>query len=55
MTEDKKPIILSVDDDPQVLRSLKRDLRAAYRQEYRIISTESAKEALEALVEMKKP
>jgi thioredoxin reductase (NADPH) len=54
MAEDKKPIILSVDDDPQVLRSLKRDLRTAYRQEYRIISTESAKEALEALLELKK-
>ena len=50
MAEDKKPIIFSVDDDPQVLRSLKRDLRTEYKKEYRIISTASANEALAALV-----
>ncbi|MCB0637879.1 MAG: FAD-dependent oxidoreductase, partial [Lewinella sp.] len=49
MADQKKPIILSVDDDSQVLASIRRDLRAAYRQEYRIISTSSAREALEAL------
>ena len=50
----KKPIILSVDDDKQVLRSLKRDLRNAYKQNYKIISTESANEALASLPELKK-
>lgn len=50
----KKPIILSVDDDQQVLRSLKRDLRSKYKAEYRIISTISALEALEAVEELKK-
>jgi len=50
----KKPIIFTVDDDPQVLRSIVRDLRSQYRKEYRIISTESANEALEALAELKK-
>ena len=54
MAEERKPIIFSVDDDPQVLRSLKRDLRSEYKKEYRIISTESANEALEALLELKK-
>ncbi|MEZ5043085.1 MAG: FAD-dependent oxidoreductase [Saprospiraceae bacterium] len=54
MTDERKPIIFSVDDDPQVLRSLRRDLRDAYRNEYRIISSESAQEALEALIEWKK-
>ncbi|MFN7118601.1 MAG: FAD-dependent oxidoreductase [Saprospiraceae bacterium] len=55
MAEDKrKPIILSVDDDPQVLRSLKNDLRAEFREDYRIISTDSANEALESLPELKK-
>lgn len=55
MTEDKKrPIILSVDDDQQVLRSLKNDLRAEFREEYRIISTASANEALASLPELKK-
>ncbi len=54
MADNKKPIILSVDDDPQVLRSIKRDLRNRYRKDYRIISTESALQALEALEELHK-
>ncbi len=54
MSEDKKPILFSVDDDPQVLRSLRSDLRQAFREEYRIMSTTSAREALETLPELKK-
>lgn len=50
----KKPILFAVDDDQQVLRSIVRDLRSKYRKEYRILSTDSAKEALEAQVELKK-
>lgn len=53
MASTKKPIILSVDDDEQVLRSIKRDLRTAYRKDYRIISTISANEALQALAELR--
>ena len=54
MARDRNPIILSVDDDQQVLRSLKRDLRNQYKDDYRIISTDSAREALEAVKELKK-
>lgn len=54
MADERKPIIFSVDDDEQVLRSLKRDLREAYKKDYRVISTTSANEALEALVQLKK-
>lgn len=54
MSEDKKPIIYSIDDDPQVSRSIRRDLRNQYKKEYRIISTTSAEEALESLEELKK-
>ncbi|MEM1123849.1 MAG: FAD-dependent oxidoreductase [Bacteroidota bacterium] len=49
----KKPIIFSIDDDPQVLKSIKGDLRNRYRKDYRIISVESANAALEALPELK--
>ncbi len=49
----KKPIILAVDDDPQVLRAVARDLRNQYGKEYRIISTTSANEALASLTELK--
>ncbi len=54
MSDERKPIIFSIDDDPQVLRSIKRDLRSAYKKDYRVISTDSANEALDALVELKK-
>jgi thioredoxin reductase (NADPH) len=49
----KKPIILVVDDDPQVLSAVVRDLRNQYGKDYRIISTTSAKEALESLRDLK--
>lgn len=48
-----KPIIFSIDDDPQVLRSISRDLKKTYGKEYKIISTESANEALESLTDLK--
>lgn len=54
MATDKKPIIFSIDDDPQVLRSLKNDLRNEYKNDYRIISTEYPQEALDSLLEFKK-
>jgi thioredoxin reductase (NADPH) len=54
MAEDKKPIIFSIDDDPQVLRSLRRDLRNEFRKEYRILSTDLPEEGLEMLAELKK-
>ncbi|GAA4279289.1 response regulator [Aquimarina mytili] len=50
----KKPIIFAIDDDPQVLRAVTRDLKSEYRKEYRIMSTESAYDALEALLDLKK-
>jgi thioredoxin reductase (NADPH) len=49
----KLPLILIVDDDAQVLRAIQRDIRNKYREEYRIVATESAKEALDLLRELK--
>lgn len=49
----KKPIIFAIDDDPQVIRAVSRDLRNQYKSNYRILSTISANEALESLVELK--
>ncbi len=54
MAEEKKPIIFSIDDDPQVLRSIRRDLRTQFKKKYRIVSTVSADEALQSLEELKK-
>jgi thioredoxin reductase (NADPH) len=41
--------ILTVDDDPQVLAAVGRDLRARYGQDHRIVRASSGAEALEAL------
>jgi thioredoxin reductase (NADPH) len=43
-----KPVILSVDDDPEVLSAVERDLRTHYGSEYRILKSSAGPEALEA-------
>lgn len=50
----KKPIIFLIDDDPAVLKSVVRDVRSEFRKDYKIMSTQSAHEALEALDELKR-
>ncbi|PSL36151.1 FAD-dependent oxidoreductase [Chitinophaga ginsengisoli] len=47
------PYILCIDDDPQVLRAIVRDLKHQYRESYKIISTTVVSEALESLLELK--
>ena len=44
-----KPVILSVDDDPGVSRSVARDLRRRYGEQYRIVRAESGAGALRAI------
>src|SRR5919201_760641 len=48
-----RPAILTVDDDPNVSRSVARDLRRRYGEGYRIVRAESGPDALEALREIK--
>jgi len=48
-----KPVILAVDDDPQVLAAFRRDLRSHYRQEYSIVGADSGDAALATVREMK--
>ena len=49
----KLPFIIIVDDDEQVLHAIRRDMRARYNAEYKILSTSSPNEALEVLTELK--
>jgi thioredoxin reductase (NADPH) len=49
----KLPFIIIIDDDIQVLRAIQRDVRKKFREEYKVLSTESAVEALEAIKELK--
>jgi thioredoxin reductase (NADPH) len=44
-----KPLILAVDDDPQVLRAIGRDLVAKYGRDYRVARAPSGAEGLEVL------
>jgi thioredoxin reductase (NADPH) len=48
-----KPVLLTVDDDPEVLRAIERDLRARYSQQYRIMRADSGSAALSTLKELK--
>ena len=48
-----KPILLSVDDDSDVLRTIERDLRSQYGAEYRIMGSDSPKSALDLLRQLK--
>lgn len=48
-----KPIILSVDDEPQVLNAVNRDLRRQYRRDYRIMKAGSGAEALSTVQQLK--
>ncbi len=49
----RKPIILTIDDDPDVLRSIERDLRSRYEDRYRIMRADSGMAALDLLRRLK--
>jgi thioredoxin reductase (NADPH) len=48
-----KPILLSVDDDSDVLRAIERDLRSHYGAEYRVMGSDSPQGALDILKQLK--
>lgn len=48
-----KPFIVTVDDDPQVLAAVERDLRSKYAADYRILRASSGAQALEAIEGLK--
>src|SRR5499426_4720529 len=47
-----KPILLTVDDDPEVLNAIERDLRQHFRTDYRVVKASSGAQALETLQEL---
>ncbi|HEU5158502.1 MAG TPA: FAD-dependent oxidoreductase [Streptosporangiaceae bacterium] len=49
MLESHRPVLLAVDDDPHVLRAIRRDLSRAYQDRYRVIASTSANEGLRIL------
>jgi thioredoxin reductase (NADPH) len=48
-----KPVLLSVDDDSDVLRAIERDLRSQYGGEYRVMGSDSPQQALDILKQLK--
>ena len=49
-----KPVLLTVDDDREVLGAIERDLRRHYADRYRVITATSGAEALEALRQLQR-
>lgn len=47
------PAIMILDDEPQVLNAVERDLRQHYRSNYRIVKSTNGQDALEALKKLK--
>ena len=48
-----KPVLLTVDDDPEVLRAIERDLRRKYAGDYRVLRSDSGAAALDIVRELK--
>jgi thioredoxin reductase (NADPH) len=48
-----KPVILAVDDDPEVLNAVDRDLRQHFRTDYRVMKVSSGRHALETTQQLK--
>src|ERR1051326_675271 len=48
-----KPILLSIDDDSDVLRAIERDLRSHYGATYRVLASDAPEKALELLKQLK--
>src|SRR4051794_32294364 len=49
-----KPVLLVVDDDPQVLAAVRRDLRSRYKDHYTIMGAASGAQALTTTQELKR-
>ena len=44
-----KPVLLTVDDDPEVLNAIERDLRHHFRSDYRVVKASSGAQALDTI------
>lgn len=49
----EKPVILTIDDDPQVLRAVERDLRGRFGSDYRVVAADGGESALDAARRLK--
>ena len=49
-----KPVIITIDDDPEVLRTMTGDLRNQYGSSFRIVPSNSSQQILALLQDLKK-
>ena len=47
-----RPVLLTVDDDPDVLRAVERDLRSRYADRYRVLRAPSGPEGMQLLQQL---
>src|SRR4051812_38057631 len=50
----KHPVLMAVDDDPEVLRTVQRDLRRGFGESYRVMAANSGQSALATTRELLK-
>ncbi len=51
-SEPRRPAIIAVDDDPHVLAEVRRDLRARYGRDYRVVGADGGEAALDVVREL---
>lgn len=49
---DQKPVILAIDDEPEVLAAVQRDLRKQYAKDYRILGASGGQEAIDTIKDL---
>ena len=49
---ERKPVLLAVDDDQEVVRAVERDLRSRYAREFTVVASSSGEDALEILTQL---
>jgi thioredoxin reductase (NADPH) len=47
-----RPVILTIDDEPEVLRAVQRDLRARYASDYQVLAASGGQEAIEVIEDL---
>jgi thioredoxin reductase (NADPH) len=53
MASAQRAVIMTVDDEPQVLNAVERDLRGHFRSDYRVVKANSGAQALETVQQLK--
>ncbi len=53
MASAQRAVILTVDDEPQVLNAIARDLRGHFRSDYSVVKASSGAQALETVKQLK--